>query len=164
MLQGFPKIYSAIWARIPRVILQVPFARKVARRADLRTGGLAGPRTVLEGFIDPNEDAQGRIWYVDFTSVAYVRLHSESNETVYLNRLASGSSIDGIAFPITGTDSLGDSYGVSANHEDGSDLGWLRLEDETLGEVRVGLGMFQGEISLDPNALEGPFSVALQVE
>ena len=163
MLQAFPKIYRGIWEMIPRIILAIPFARKVARRADLRVSGTAGPRTVLEGFIHPEEDHRARIWYVDFSSVAYVRLQSSSSATVYLNYLADGSSIDGAATQIYGTDELGDPHPVSAGAGD-TDLGWLRLEDETLLQTRVGIGMGENRINLDPNTLDGPFSVALQVE
>jgi hypothetical protein len=160
---SYPRFYRVIREMIPRVILELPFARKMARRADIRMAGESGPRTVVEGFIHPEEDSRARIWYVDFSSVAYVRLFAQSSATVYLNRLESGSSIDGTPSQIYGRDAVGNLWPVSADRI-ATDLGWLRLEDDALGESRVGIGMAENRINLDPATLDGPFSLVLQAE
>lgn len=104
------------------------------------------------------------MWPVELGAAAFVRMHSRSNIPVYLNYLLSDNDLDVGAIQLYATDEFAVEVPISASRDD-ADLNWLRLPLFPPSDpVRLILGMGEHQATLDADALDGPFSVALQIK
>lgn len=127
---------------------------------------LTVPRTIIDAFLAPREGALGRQYLADLSGAERVRLSSQSNVTVYI--LCSESTTNGVLNPgdwVVLEDADGSPVSASKNNSDpGDDLRWFTLAPEQRMLLRLIVSTAQGTPELDIDALDGPFSVALQVD
>lgn len=166
---GIPKTDRQIRRIVENKAKQTLMSRRVFRKAGILMGTtvLPRPRTILEGIISPFEHHLARIWWVDLTSVSQIRFTCEADQTMVLNRATGtdGTVLDTSWAAMTGLDESEASVVISASRAttDAGDLLWRTIPESLRGAQRFALGHTSGEVELDPNRLDGPFSFAVQV-
>jgi hypothetical protein len=151
--------------------LDEPMAVEVVRKGGAGQGEappevVSAPRTVIDAFLSPREEPLGRQYLVDLSAVGRVRLASRSRGDVYV--LYSESADPGPLDPgdwIVLKDEDGTPISASSATSDaGDDLRWAPIPPEERTRVRLIISTSQTEPQLDNSILDGPFSVALQVD
>lgn len=168
---GFPNTDAAIRATIRRTVLHTRVAKGVARKAGLFARASApSPTTVLDAYIDPEQEGLSYQWLVDFSGVSEIRLASQSSATVYLMRSLLG--VESEAYDATDYVPLDGALGGTGTqvfssrtlNESGDDLRWYELDISQQIPMRLGLSTDGAAVGWNAGALDGPFSVALQVK
>lgn len=168
---GFRITDREIDRMIRQEALEKPMADEMVRKGGVPQGDapavtILAVTTIIDAYLGPVEGPLARQYLADLSGVERVRLASQSNVAIYV--LYSESADDGALNPGDYTvleDTDGNPVWASqANSDPGDDLRWFTLPAEERTLVRMCLSTSQTQPELDTDALDGPFSVALQAD
>jgi hypothetical protein len=158
---GFPVTDAALDRLMEKTAFHRRFASAVARKAGLRQGTAeVPPRTIIDAFFSPDEPPYARQYVTDLSGLGRLRIYSRSSVPVYLFRSEDlteelrpqdyAPMLDANSDPVFADSS-------------GSTLNWQTLAPADAVPLRLTLSMSLFEVGWDPDALDGPFSVSVQV-
>lgn len=134
-------------------------ANALARKADPPSGGtLSRARTVFDAYLSPLEQPRARQYKTDLTGMSQVSFVSRSSGPCYLFGYTGASTEFAPAFdPVT------DSDGIQIVAESsGGGPNWMELAEVWRTPVRLAVSTEPEAVGVNPDAWDGPFSVALQ--
>ena len=146
-----------------RTALHRRFASAVARRAGLRQGpATAPPRTVLDGYVSPDEPPFARQWLTDLSGISEVRFQSRSSVPVYL--FVSPSVADEGLDPGDFDPMLDANSDAIFAEDEPADLAWRPLDDEHKAPVRLTISSESSAVGWDADLFASPFAVSMQAK
>jgi len=141
---SFPRFYTEVSELIADRAMHKRMANAIVRKANLRrVPGEGGLRTVIDGYVHPEEDRLARQYATDLSGTTEVRLESQSVGVLTVLWASESAALETTFTPLAG--------GISATAGAGS--GWVALGEGEDTAIRL---------IFEPSASPTPFAVLLQ--
>ncbi len=167
---SFPITYRELERLARKTFLHTMVARGVARKAGLvsHPPTASRPRTVIDGYVNPLESPLGRQYAADFTGQIRMRLTSQSSVPIYVHYSLQVDNpvLDPTDYqPLWGYDESESFTTLSASQAEsvsGADLRWLTIPEFLRVPLRLAVSTQEETPAMNPDLLDGSFSMALQ--